>query len=354
MTYRDSDTLHVLLVEDSLDQANLVRRWLESSGSYQVTNVQDGVRGSTLAREREWSLIITDINLPGSDGIEVVRASKSTHANTPVLVMTAYKDQSYSARALKEGADGFLHKPLEHADLMQRVEELIAAGGTVEETSRGPTVLAIGAHPDDVEAGCGGILLRHLDQGHPVVTLVLSRSEHDQEDEDRLGEAELAARLMGCRAVFADLPPGSLDGAVAAISRVIEAFEPDVLYCHSEHDHHEHHVTTYRAALAAAMHVPAVYCYQSRTSTVEFRPSRFVEVSEYIARKKEILALFQTSGRSRPYLTPAFVEASAIYWSRFAGFRRVEPLEVIRAPAPKKERASAVANHPAHAFQVAP
>ena len=356
MTDSTAEIQHILIVEDSLDQANLLRRWLESSSEFQVTTVQDGVRGSSMAQKRRWSLVITDINLPGSDGIEVIRASKAIHPETPVLAMTAYRDQSYSARALKEGADGFLHKPLNHPQLLERVKELLKTGGTVQ-ASGGPTVMAIGAHPDNVESGCGGILLRHLDHGHRVVVFVLTQSEEDGTRSDRLGEAELAARLMGCRVVFADLPAGKIEGneeAAAAIARVLEAFEPSVLYVPSEKDSHRDHRAAHTAALAAATSVPTVYGYQSRTSTVEFQPEVFVEISEYIKRKKEILTLFQTPELNRPWLTPAFVDASAIYWSRYAGFRRVEPLEVIRgAGSPRATAASTASHRPADVVQVA-
>ena len=354
MIDRDSESQQILLVEDSLDQANLLRRWLESAADYQVTTVQDGVRGSSLAQERRWALIITDINLPGSDGIEVIRASKAMHPETPVLAMTAYQDQSYSARALKEGADGFLHKPLTHPQLLERVRDLLRTGGSLQ-SAHGPTVLAIGAHPDDVEAGCGGTLLRHLDRGDRVVILVLAAGTGA--DEDRLGEAELAARLMGCRAMFADLSAEELtagDAAAGAVARVAEAFDPTVLYVPSAHDDRESRRHAHRAGMLGCPDVPTVLAYQTTTSTVEFAPARFVEVSEYIKRKKEILALFHTAERTRPHLTPAFVEASAIYWSRFAGYRRVEPLEEVRSAVVGREATqSAFAHDPANVAEVA-
>ena len=48
-------------------------------------------------------------------------------------------------------------------------------------------------------------------------------------------------------------------------------------------------------------------------------------------KKKEILSMFQTADENRPYLKPQFIDAAAMYWGRFAGFGRVEPLEVVRA-----------------------
>jgi LmbE family N-acetylglucosaminyl deacetylase/ActR/RegA family two-component response regulator len=323
----------VLVIEDSVDQATLIMRLLEDTGTYRVTMVQDGVHGSALAQERRWDLIVTDLNLPGTDGVEMIRSSKAMHPETPILAITAYRDQSYAARAISEGADGFLPKPFDRAQLLEKAEQLVRSGGTAHAT-HGPTVLAIGAHPDDVEHGCGGALLRHLDLGNRVVILVLSQGDHGSDGPLRAGEAELAARLMGARLVLADLPRNRIDEkgeTVEVIQRVIEAFEPDVVYTHSPHDTESDHTHTFHATMGAAGDVSTIYAYQATSSTVEFRPETFVEITEYLPRKQELLSLFQTPEQSRPYLRPGFVEAAASYWGRFAGFGRVEPLEVVRA-----------------------
>ncbi|MEZ4416277.1 MAG: response regulator [Gemmatimonadota bacterium] len=322
----------ILLVEDSLDQANLMMRWLELSGDYRITHAQDGVRGAALAQERRWDLVVTDLNLPGSDGLEVIRASKALHPDAPVLVVTAYRDQSFAAQAIREGADGFLPKPFERGELVEKAEQLLRTGGTAHHTA-GPTVLAIGAHPDDVECGCGGALLRHLDLGNRVVILVLTQGEEDGTRSQRTGEAELSARLLGARVVIADLPASQVtDGedTIQVIERVMHAFEPEIVYTHSPHDLHSDHRGAYRATLIAAREAPTLYSYSTKTSTVDFKPSLFIEVSEYVERKKEMVSLFQTADANRPYLKPSFIEACATYWGRFAGFGKVEPMEVVR------------------------
>ncbi len=326
------ETQSVLLVEDSLDQANLMMRWLELAGDFRITHAQDGVRGAALAQEHAWDLVITDLNLPGSDGIEVIRASKALHPEAPVLVVTAYRDQSYAARALKEGADGFLVKPFDRETLTQKARDLLRAGGTAHHAT-GPTVLAIGAHPDDVENGCGGALLRHLDLGHRVVTLVLTQGEEDGSPSDRTGEVELSARLMGARTILADLPATGVtdsEEAIQVIERVMHAFEPEIVYTHTPHDLNSDHRGAYRATLIAAREAPTMYCYPTKASGVDFKPEFFVEITEYLERKKEMVSLFQTAETNRPYLKESFVEATAIYWGRFAGFGKVEPLEVVR------------------------
>ncbi len=315
-----------------MDQAVLMTRWLEADGRFQVTHSQDGVHGASLAQQRRWDAIVTDLNLPGSDGLEVIRASKALHPTTPVIAITAYRDQSYAAAAIREGADGFLAKPFQQETLTSKLEELMRTGGTAH-GAHGPTVLALGAHPDDVENGCGGALLRHLDMGDRVVILTLTQGEDDGSESRRTGEAELAARLMGARVVLADLPAMSVsdgDESIEVIERVVDAFEPEVVYTHSPHDSHPDHRNAYRATIMAAREAPTLYCYQSTSTTTDFKPTLFVEVSEYLVRKKEILSLFQTPDTNRPYLKPSFIEANAVYWGRFAGYGRVEPMEVVR------------------------
>lgn len=332
MTDDSTNALEVLLVEDSMDQAVLMTRWLEVSG-YQVTHAQDGMRGASLAQERRWAAVVTDLNLPGSDGLEVIRASKALHPDTPVVAVTAYRDQTYAAAAIREGADSFLPKPITHEQLSSKLEELIRTGGS-RHASEGPTVLAIGAHVDDVENGCGAALLRHLDFGHRVVILVLTQGEEDGAPSARTGEAELAARLMGAKVILGDLPAMQLsdgDETVKVIERVIDAFEPDVVYTHSAQDAHSDHRNAYRATLLAAREAPTLYSYQSLTSTTDFKPTMFVEVSEYLDKKKELLSFFQTPEENRPYLKPQMIDATALYWGRFAGFGKVEPLEVVRS-----------------------
>ena len=328
----ENDVKSILLVEDSLDQANLMMRWLELAGDFRITHAQDGVRGAALAQEQRWDLVITDLNLPGSDGIEVIRASKALHPETPVLVVTAYKDQTFAARAIREGADGFLPKPFDRETLSVKASELLRSGGTSHH-AEGPTILAIGAHPDDVENGCGGALLRHLDLGNRVIILVLTQGEEDGSPSERTGEVELSARLMGARTILGDLPATEVtdsEEAIQVIERVVQAFEPDIVYTHTPHDLNSDHRGAYRATLIAAREAPTVYCYPSKTSSVDFKPGFFVEVTEYLERKKEIVSLFQTPEANRPYLKGTFVEASAVYWGRFAGFGKVEPMEVVR------------------------
>ena len=115
----------ILLVEDDLDQAHLVKFLLEDKGDYTVTLAQDGVRGIQLATDHRWDLVITDLNLPGIDGIAVLEASRSRHPDTPVLAVTGYTGPEYADQALHKGAAHVLIKPLQPDELRAKVASLV-------------------------------------------------------------------------------------------------------------------------------------------------------------------------------------------------------------------------------------
>jgi LmbE family N-acetylglucosaminyl deacetylase len=105
---------------------------------------------------------------------------------------------------------------------------------------------------------------------------------------------------------------------------------PTVVYTHSAHDHHQDHRAVHEATLVATRAVEMVGCFQSPSSTVDFRPSRFVSIDGFTEKKLELLECFASQLGIRPYLEPDFVLASARYWGRYGGGTSVEPLEIIR------------------------
>ena len=86
----------------------------------------------------------------------------------------------------------------------------------------------------------------------------------------------------------------------------------------------------HNATLVAARGLPRVYCYQAPSTTVDFRPTRFVAIDEFVDRKIEAIAAFGSQTAIRAYLDEELLRATARYWARFAQSRYVEPLEVVR------------------------
>lgn len=328
----------ILLVEDDLVQAHLLRHLLEGELSARVVLVQDGDRGIALVGKERWDLVIADINLPGASGLEVAAATRRADG-PPVLVTTGYTREDYRARALASGAAEVLTKPLVRDTFLQTVTSLLG-GQEADHEPRPVTVLAVGAYPGDVEGGCAGALLAHRNRGDRVVTLILfpdGRSPLPEADpstpppaRDR-GPLRTAARQLGSLLVLGNLPRVPRPGR-AELTRFLETmvrdFAPETIYTPSPHSSDPEQHDTYWAVLAAARAIPNVYCYQAASCTVEFRPSLFADVEPALAAKEG--ALEALGPLAHPDLAPEGIRAAALYWGRFTDLRFAEPLEVVR------------------------
>lgn len=135
-------------------------------------------------------------------------------------------------------------------------------------------VLAIGAHPDDIEFGCGGTLVKHKKQGDKIHYLCMTSGEsidgvtgktlrtalqHQSEIED-------AINILKCdsvyRALFKDLHIPFSFKTVNIIEKEIKTHNIDTIYTHWAGDANQDHIATFKATMAAARYVPNVFCYE--------------------------------------------------------------------------------------------
>ena len=216
--------------------------------------------------------------------------------------------------------------------LLAVVTALVAKGRAARLASR-QSVLAIGAHPDDIEIGAAGTLLAHRAMGHEVSILTLSRGARGGTEATRTSESGRAAEVLGATLYLDDLQDTSIsesDPTISVISRVVESVQPTAIYTHSFHDVHQDHRNTYRAAMVAARNIGRVYCFQSPSATVDFRPTRFVDIDDHLERKLAAIGAFASQVGVRAYLEPDLIQSTARYWSRFGGGRYAEAFEVVR------------------------
>jgi len=153
-------------------------------------------------------------------------------------------------------------------------------------------VLAIGAHPDDIELGCGGALLRHAAVGDEIMILVMTDGGRGRLDQMPRGqEQEVAARQLGADlrwGGYADcrVPEGA--DAVGVIDDVLGATGADIIYTHASNDTHQDHRATAAASLAAGRRVPTILQYET-PSTLHFDPTVFVDIDDLLDQKLELV-----------------------------------------------------------------
>ncbi|MEM6704063.1 MAG: response regulator [Acidobacteriota bacterium] len=322
--------VRVLLIEDDPSLAASVAWWLEDRGA-QVSAVDSGTRALADFGTARWDLVVSDIQLPDGSGLSLISEFKERQRDVPVLVMTAHERVDWAIDAIRLKVDDFVVKPLAETTFVARVQNLIEAS---RRSTSVESVLAVGAHPDDVEIGCGGALLAHREAGHRITILTLSAGAVGGPADQRSIESQRAADRLGAELILGDLADTRITGGrptIAWIESAIEAASALVIYTHTEADNHQDHRGTHQATRVAARPVQNVFCYQSPSTTVGFRPGRFIDVTDHLDEKIEVLGEFATQVSSRRYLTPEMIRSTATYWWRFNGYRPVEPLEVLKA-----------------------
>ncbi len=122
-----ADPARILLVDDEPGLRKMLSDRLRAEG-YAVETAADGRAGSTLARTGAYDLIILDLNLPLKDGLEICREIRHDGMETAVLMLTARDATTDKVVGLKSGADDYMTKPFESAELMARIEALLRRG----------------------------------------------------------------------------------------------------------------------------------------------------------------------------------------------------------------------------------
>ena len=126
----------ILIVEDEAAIADLEKDYLELSG-FEVEVANDGQAGLDKALNEDYDLVILDLMLPGVDGFEICRQVR-TEKNTPIIMVSAKKDDIDKIRGLGLGADDYMTKPFSPSELVARVKAHMARyerliGSTMEE-----------------------------------------------------------------------------------------------------------------------------------------------------------------------------------------------------------------------------
>ena len=119
----------ILVADDHTIVREGLKQILAKSGDLQVAGeAANGNDVLKLVREQEWDVLVTDMSMPGRNGIELVRLVKQARPALPVLVLSMYGEDQYAVRAIRAGASGYLNKESASDQLVTAIRK-IAAGG---------------------------------------------------------------------------------------------------------------------------------------------------------------------------------------------------------------------------------
>lgn len=153
-------------------------------------------------------------------------------------------------------------------------------------------ILAIGAHPDDIEYGCGGTLIKYAERGHSVYLYVASTGEYGGDPEVRIQEQMHSAEIMGAKEVFwggyTDTQIPLSRELIINIEEAIEEVKPTFIFVHYYDDTHQDHRVLSSCTQSATRYIPNFLFYEVPT-TQNFTPNVYVNIESVLEKKVELL-----------------------------------------------------------------
>ena len=182
------------------------------------------------------------------------------------------------------------------------------------------SVLAVGAHPDDIELGCGGALAKHVAAGDRVTMLVVTRGEEGPgRSAQRVAEQLQAVEVLGVHDLI--WGEGFLDCRVSLqefdlvhlIEEAIEKVSATVVYTHMADDSHQDHRVVSRCTMGAARSVSTILAYGG-PSAVGFNPTAFVDISDSLDKKVEALMCHVSQAEASEKVSASWVRSAAEHY----------------------------------------
>lgn len=155
-------------------------------------------------------------------------------------------------------------------------------------------ILAIGSHPDDIEFGCGGTLLKYSRLGHNVSLMVITDGSCGADGHLRMEEQEKSARFMGAKNIIwgglTDTQVVDNHELILKIEDVVKKTSPDIVFLNYFDDVHQDHRAVAQAGLSATRYIKEVLFYEVPT-TMHFEPDIFVDIHEVLEEKVKLLSI---------------------------------------------------------------
>lgn len=162
-------------------------------------------------------------------------------------------------------------------------------------------IIAIGAHPDDIEFGCGGTLAAHAKRGDTVVMITMTAGEHGGANaETRLQEFKNAAKILGVAEViclnYQDTSVPHNHEAIQKIEDIINKYKPGRAYVPFMREIHQDHYHTSLVSLAACRNLPQILMYEGPCTFPDFVVSYLVDITKTIEVKINALKCHKSQG----------------------------------------------------------
>ena len=211
-------------------------------------------------------------------------------------------------------------------------------------TLRKRNILAVGAHADDVEIGCGGTAAMHVGKGDRVIILVMAESSYTYYDgtvlrtkKESKAEEENAAKILGAELITIGFENKSVPysaESVEAINKVIDEYSIDTIYTHWYHDTHQDHRRTTQSVFSAGRYVHNIMMYEPEypagRSYLGFRNQYYVDITSTLEIKMNALKCHESQVKKYGNDFLEAVEARARHRGYEIRSKYAECFEIVR------------------------
>lgn len=194
-------------------------------------------------------------------------------------------------------------------------------------------VLAVGAHPDDIEFGCFGTLTM-LSKETSIHFVILSAGELSGSKEIRRQECRDSAKLLHAKLTFLNYPDGNIPVNVEIIEKLrsyVEKTQPHTVFTLHPNDTHQDHRNASKVTVSSCRNVGEILFYEVPTTEKDFHPNVFYDVTDHFDLKEKSLRCHETQ-RNKPYLDLTAIRGLAAYRAYQCGLkgRLVEAFSLYR------------------------
>lgn len=213
-------------------------------------------------------------------------------------------------------------------------------------------ILCIGAHPDDIELGCGGTIIKAARGGHRIFMYVLTRGAASGDPLQRTRELIASAHYIGAEKLWVDSFDDSKISVTSKLINHIEYFihkaSPDIILTHSLEDYHHDHRAIAEATMEASRFNQNVLAYEVPV-TKNFTPHAYYNISDVLKEKVELIKVFE-SQRNKLFTTMSVVKGLAEYRAfqnrMNSSFNAVEAFEILKICLGKDFDITTLPQHP--------
>ena len=153
-------------------------------------------------------------------------------------------------------------------------------------------VLAIGAHPDDIEFGCGGTLIKLSKLGADIFLFIATAGEMGGDPEVRMAEAEKSAEILNAKIIWGGMKDTTLFYSrelIQKVEKVIKDVSPNIIFVNFYEDTHQDHYSLSKATVTATRYSRNLLFYEVPSTSSSFKPDIFTDITDVLEEKLKLL-----------------------------------------------------------------